>query len=395
MSKYESTHPWLTFSIDLRKADPRLWILLGECKSKSEHIAGVPLVPGTAQKLHEIYLAKGVSATTAIEGNTLSEQDVQKQLRGELHLPPSREYLARETDNIIAMCNLILERLKKGDPPAITPDWICELNRTALRGLRLEPEVIPGELRKHSVGVMNYRGAPVEDCGLLLERLSEWLSGPVFQPPAPRFVAVYAIIKAVLAHLYLAWIHPFADGNGRTARLIEFQILLASGMPSPAAHLLSNHYNQTRSQYYRELDRASRSGGDVMPFLLYAAEGLADELKAQIDFIRGMQMEIMWRDYVYESFRGRKSPAPARQRDLALALANSPRPRPLADLAGLTPGLAREYARKTAKPLSRDVNQLVKMELIRKSGAGYETCQDKILSFLPFKTADAKTDAEK
>lgn len=57
---------------------------------------------------------------------------------------------------------------------------------------------------------------------------------------------MYAIFKAVVAHLYLAWIHPVGDGNGRTARLVEFQILLSSGVPSPAAHLLSNHYNQTR-----------------------------------------------------------------------------------------------------------------------------------------------------
>jgi Fic family protein len=84
---------------------------------------------------------------------------------------------------------------------------------------------------------------------------------------------VYAILKAVVAHLYLAWIHPFGDGNGRTARLVEFQILLSSGVPSPAAHLLSNHYNQTRSEYYRQLDRASKSGGELAPFIEYGARG--------------------------------------------------------------------------------------------------------------------------
>jgi hypothetical protein len=77
--------------------------------------------------------------------------------------------------------------------------------------------------------------------------------------------AVYAILKAMVAHLYLAWTHPFGDGNGRTARLIEFHILLSAGVPSPAAHLFSNHYNQTRAEYYRQLDRASKSGGH--PFL--------------------------------------------------------------------------------------------------------------------------------
>ncbi|WP_433223897.1 Fic family protein [Dactylosporangium sp. CS-047395] len=46
-----------------------------------------------------------------------------------------------------------------------------------------------------------------------------------------------AMIKAMLAHLYLAWIHPFGDGNGRTARLIESQLLLQAGVPVPAANV--------------------------------------------------------------------------------------------------------------------------------------------------------------
>ncbi len=67
-----------------------------------------------------------------------------------------------------------------------------------------------------------------------------------------RFAVTVA--KAVLAHLYIAWIHPFADGNGRTARLVEFQILAQSGLiPLPAANLLRDHYNKTRDRYYAEL----------------------------------------------------------------------------------------------------------------------------------------------
>ncbi|MBW2661693.1 MAG: Fic family protein, partial [Deltaproteobacteria bacterium] len=36
--------------------------------------------------------------------------------------------------------------------------------------------------------------------------------------------------------------HPFGDGNGRTARLLEFEALLSSGVPAPSSQLLSNHY---------------------------------------------------------------------------------------------------------------------------------------------------------
>src|SRR5258708_25331431 len=93
---------------------------------------------------------------------------------------------------------------------------------------------------------------------------------------------IYGIIRAVIAHLYLAWIHPFGDGNGRTARLIEYRILLACGVPSPAVHLLSNHYNLTRTEYYRQLDRASGSKGEYIPFVEYAVQGFVDGLRQQL-----------------------------------------------------------------------------------------------------------------
>src|SRR5258708_188060 len=93
MRTYEQTHPWLKFAADFRSAPPHFWMLLGECQSKCEHIAGVPLQPDTAEELYKIYLAKGALATTAIEGNTLSEEEVRKHLDGKLQLPPSLEEL--------------------------------------------------------------------------------------------------------------------------------------------------------------------------------------------------------------------------------------------------------------------------------------------------------------
>ena len=98
MRLHETTHPWLRFMVrlDAATAPPDLWMLLGEAASKCDHIAGVPLKPETADRLHKLYLAKGVRATTAIEGNSLSEEEVIGRLDGSLHLPPSKEYLGKE-----------------------------------------------------------------------------------------------------------------------------------------------------------------------------------------------------------------------------------------------------------------------------------------------------------
>lgn len=384
MKTYENTHPWIKFSADLQRANPKLWITLGECQSKCEHIAGVPLRPDTAALLHRLYLAKGILATTAIEGNTLSEEEVLQHLEGKLKLPPSREYLAQEIENIWASCNMITSRIQRGESLELSADAVKEFNRLVLNKLALPQNVVPGQVRTYSVGVARYRGAPPEDCEYLLEKLCDWLNSEEFAPK-PGMEIVYAILKAILAHLYLAWIHPFGDGNGRTARLIEFQILIASGVPAPAAHLLSNHYNQTRTEYYRQLDRASQSGGEILPFLGYTAQGLLDGLKSQIARIREQQWDVTWRNYVHEAFSDKKSPSHIRCRHLTLDLSGKKEPVSLDKLPEISPRLAAAYARKTRKTLSRDLNMLLKMELVIREKTGYRARKELILAFLPIK----------
>jgi len=51
-------------------------------------------------------------------------------------------------------------------------------------------------------------------------------------------------------------------------------------------HLLSNHYNQTRTEYYRQPRDASRGDGDTLPFLSYALQGFVDGLRQQLGVIR-------------------------------------------------------------------------------------------------------------
>jgi len=384
MRTFERTHQWISFRIDLRQASPRLWINLGEAASKCEHIAGVPLRPAIAEMLHRLYLAKGAAATTAIEGNTLTEDEVLRHLEGRLKLPQWREYLAREVDNIVSACNRIGERLRAGNG-ALTAEDVCEFNRQVLANLTLEEGVVPGELRTYSVVVGNvYRGAPAEDCEYLLGRMCEWLSGADFQAP-PSMETVYAIIRAIIAHIYLAWIHPFGDGNGRTARLVEFQILLAAGVPTPAAHLLSNHYNQTRTEYYRQLDRASKSGGEILPFLEYAVQGFVGGLREQLGFIREQQWDVTWENYIHDVFHDKSSPAESRQRRLALDLAGRGGPVAVGKIPDLTPRLARAYATKTSKTLQRDLVVLEELGLIERGPQGVRAKREIILAFLPWR----------
>jgi hypothetical protein len=235
-----------------------------------------------------------------------------------------------------------------------------------------------------------YRGAPAEDCEYLLDRLCEWINGSDFVAPEGLEV-VYAIIKAVVTHLYLAWIHPFGDGNGRTARLLEFHILMSAGVPSPAAHLLSNHYNQTRAEYYRQIDHASKSGGEILPFLMYAVQGLVDGLRGQLAFIWDQQWDVVWRNFVHERFRNKNSITDTRRRHLVLDLGSSEVD--FGQLTEMTPRIAKAYARKTTKTVQRDLNALIEMGLVVREGRKVKALREIILAFLPLKKYPAAKSA--
>ena len=78
---------------------------MGDACAKCEFISGIPLMPETVEMLNLVSLERGARATTAIEGNTLSQEEVSKLARGELRLPPSREYLGTEVRNILDIFN--------------------------------------------------------------------------------------------------------------------------------------------------------------------------------------------------------------------------------------------------------------------------------------------------
>ncbi len=394
---YQKSHPWITFRLRLDRLPPDFWILAGEAKSKCEHIASVPLKPDVGKQLHEVYLVKGLRATVAIEGNTLSEDEVQKRIEGELKLPQSQEYLGTEIDNVLEAINHVDREVKNRKPPAITVEVIKEFNRIILKNLDLQPGVTPGEIRKEPFGVGGYRGVPAAECEFLLARLCEWLNSPDFQPPnwGKERTIIPSMIKAILAHLYLEWIHPFGDGNGRTGRLVEFVILVCSGVPTSAAHLLSNHYNLTRTEYYRQLDASSKSGGDVVPFLIYAVQGLVDGLRSQLEFIRAHQWDLAWHSYVYEQFRDKVSKSDVRRRRLVHDLSNMKDPVPLNQLPQISTRVAAAYATRGARTLSRDLNVLKEMDLIEGTPEGYRAKNETILVFLPFCRDPVENDEEK
>ncbi len=370
MRRYEETHPWITFDATaVNDLDPRLWMLIGEARSKCEHLAGSPLQPQIAKDFGRLQFIKGVHATTSIEGNTLTEEQIDGIMEGTYTAPESRTYQEAEVLGVMEIINEIDAQvaLPGETPPTITVDLIYDYNRRVLQGTNYADEVVPGQARTYGVEVGRYRGAPAEDCQYLLGRLVEWLEGETFRSDDPVIQFALSVAAAVYAHLYIAWIHPFGDGNGRTARLLEFLILARCGMiPLPAAHLLSNHYNLTRDQYVRELGEASKTK-DTKSILGYAVQGFVDGLREQISTVQDQQLRVTWINYVHEILNEHpNTDATDRRRLLALALPFH-RSEPIAEIRGLTSKLAELYAGKGSRTLARDLNELQKAGLIWKT----------------------------
>lgn len=381
---WSEEHPFLTFEFHADTLPATTWALLGECSSKIDHVLGTPLRKDVADHFNSVFLARGAHATTAIEGNTLSEEQVKQRIERALQLPPSQEYLGREVDNIVAAYNYLVKQLTDGVPFRLCPDDLKSLNRLVLQGLDLEAGVIPGEYREGRVTVADYRSPSRAHVEELVQRGCDWLSHDVWtRPVASQFII--PILRAVLSHLYIAWIHPFGDGNGRTARLVEFDLLIRSGVPIACAHLLSDHYNRTRANYYRALSRARQ---DPAHFVSYAVSGLRDSLAEQIGMIRSQQMDVTWENYVYSLFRKDEDSAPTkRQRAIALELGRSKAVIPIEKISSLTPKLAVLYFGKTPRTVYRDVVNLRHQQLVLVEPGGIRANLDLIKAFLPLKGA--------
>ena len=382
--------PWISFRVDLSRMPPSFWLDLGEVRSKCEHLANVPLPPQYATQLHTLSLTKGAHATTAIEGNTLTEDEVAAIVR--IAGVGVTSYPEKEVANVVRSYNEILDELLRGDVPNLSVEVIQRFNREVLEGLELQDEVRPGKIREHSVVVGPYRAPNLDQCAELLGELCDWLNSSAFLGDGTMRIPI-AVIKAALAHLYLAWIHPFGDGNGRTARLCEFLVLVTSGVPTSTAHLISNHCNETRDEYYRQLRYATESGGDTSRFLSYAVAGFVRGLTEQLDWVYERQFRLTWDEYVLTNVTGRDAAMRERRKQVASELLFRSAPVTRDQIPELSPALARTYARTTPRTLARDLEELVSIGLLRESAGGYEANSAVLVALLPTRVSGSSEPA--
>ncbi|QDT70154.1 Fic/DOC family protein [Planctomycetes bacterium MalM25] len=193
-------------------------------------------------------------------------------------LPRDREggakYDQRESENLLALFSQIAS-----EPVGqITPKTLCQFHHRLLAGTGVA-EAAVGRFRRAEVRVGQRRGADAEAAPGMVAALLRWADEPSQEPIASLPIAS-ALIKAITVHTELLEIHPFAEGNGRVARAVEFAMLIRAGVPADLAHELHNFYNEDRSLYIAKLRETEL--GDRDAFLRYALTGLNRRLEKRL-----------------------------------------------------------------------------------------------------------------
>ena len=118
-------------------------------------------------------------------------------------------------------------------------------------------------------------------------------NGVVYTPPEAKAVPemmkqlvlfihendLHPILKACIAHFYFVYIHPFWDGNGRTARALSYMMLLQSGYDFFRYFSISDIVSKERGKYYRAIKNVEDSDGDMTYFIDFYSDMLARTVK--------------------------------------------------------------------------------------------------------------------
>ena len=202
---------------------------------------------------------KTIHSSLAIEGNTLSEGEVQAVLEGKKVVAPLKEI--QEVKNAIKTYELY---------PKLNPFSIQDLllaHGTMMSGLVDEA----GMFRKGGVGVFDgdkpiHIAPPADRVRDLMSNLFGWLEN----------ADDHLLIRSCVFHYEFEFIHPFADGNGRIGRL--WQSLILGRLNPIFEHLpVENMVYSNQQAYYHAINRSSDLG-DSGPFIDFMLEEILNAL---------------------------------------------------------------------------------------------------------------------
>ncbi len=242
-------------------------------------IADLPIDVEMLASLRETARLVSTHYSTQIEGNRLTQIQVKETLSGARF--PGRERDETEVRNYYRAIEFVELRSADGRP-------ITELDIKKLHSLVMDGRLLPSPyrdgqnvIRDSRSGSIVYMPPEASDVSNLMAELTSWINEQMQASELP------IPIIASLAHYQFATIHPYYDGNGRTARLLTTLILHKSGYGLKGIYSLEEYYAQYLVAYYEALAVGpshnyyfGRKDADVTGFVSYFCKGMAEAFAA-------------------------------------------------------------------------------------------------------------------
>jgi Fic family protein len=345
---------------------PSLTKLMSEEDILYKAMAEIPILPEAASRLEEEVIIKSIFGTAAIEGNPLTEERVAQLLAA----PGGQARMRRAEREILnlkeAYAHIRENKAADGGYP-LSEDAVKRLHRLITQGIDYKDNT-PGAYRNEPVRVGDQAHGGVHvppknlaDIRPLMGVFCSWMnSREIMELPVKS--------RAVLAHYHLAVIHPFGNGNGRTARALEGLVLASGGVRYlPAA--MSNFYYRNIDDYYRAFsDTLGHPRHEITSFLEFAYRGMIESLRDIREKIGQAVRRLTVRQHCHDLRRRKK--LTQRQHDLLTLLLEQGRPFTLGDLMARDPFVVL-YRRVSERTARRDLKKLEEMGLLAGGNGSY------------------------
>lgn len=304
---------WDDFTFDYVLDEPGLFADLVSIEGYKQAALNLVLPLEWSNQLDRLNRVRAVHGTTALEGNTFSEAEVDLQIGiAELEeeaanlrqRQPSKERL--QILNADRAQEWVRNRFAPGTPPANVGDLLTMHRIITERSD--EGHNVPGQFRAYPVQVGSqymggvHYGAPHDNLGELMESFIGFINDR-------RFASEHPVVKALLAHFFLVTIHPFGDGNGRVSRLLEAGILFQNEFNVHGFYGLSNYFYRNETEYKQLLQECrQRNPFNVSPFIKFGVRGFSEELAGINNFVKTKLNRLVYRQMIVQNYQRRLSP---------------------------------------------------------------------------------------
>ena len=198
---------------------------------------------------------KALSEKQSVTARNKDKQEVLNYLQALDKIPQYAKLKEITTDTLIGIQRIITHKTLRDDK---------DCGRFRTRQVFVGKRVFDGTGFKE---IVEYMPPDTKDAPRLARDFFVWLN-------SPKAARVNSVILAGISHYEVARIHPFIDGNGRTARLLASLILYKRDFDHRRFFSLDDYYDNDRQSYYDALKTAQNEGGDITLWLEYFTDGV-------------------------------------------------------------------------------------------------------------------------